>query len=306
MERPALGLSDGVLRPPFRAASSIFAPSVRRSAENVFQREPVVLRCIRALRRVVVLVCAPLVVLVALGVVFAPAAQADCEDIRWKIRWAPDLSGTTGGSLIRVPVCGVGAPSTTPTKPKTRKAKPKEPTRSQLRALRFRPSEEVSATVRERMIEQLAYGEQAEQIRAQIDSGDLKRQFDASMRRQGWSTRDLGDMYSLAYLQLWMVANDRSEISTRVGKAVREDLRRQLALDAKFGRADDATQQELAEWLGSWTVVLGGAINHVSALGDPASIERVREYARELIREPDLLDVDLTQVRLTQRGIERR
>jgi hypothetical protein len=249
------------------------------------------------------LACAPLAALVALAAVLAPAARAECEDIRWEVRWQPDPFGTSGGSLVQVPVCHDATPST---KPKKKKAKRNQPTRSQLRALRYRPSETVSATVRGRMIEQLAHGEQAEAIRAQIDSGDLMRQFDAAMREQGWSTRDLGDMYALSYLQLWLVANDKRRTTTEVDKAVRKDLRRQLALDRNAGGADDATQQELAEWLGSWTVVLAGSINHLRTLGDPARVEEFRGRARELIRAPDLLGVDLTQVRLTRRGIARR
>jgi hypothetical protein len=219
------------------------------------------------------------------------------------VRWQPDPFGTSGGSLTQVPVCHDGAPSTKPAK---KKAKPKQPTRSQLRALRYRPSEAVSATVRRRMIEQLAHGEQADAIRALIDSGDLMRQFGAAMRKQGWSPRDLGDMYSLAYLQLWLVANDKRKTSTAVDKAVRKDLRRRLALDRKVRRASDATQQETAEWLGSWTVVLAGSINHLRTLGDAAAVEAFRENARTLIRAPDLLGTDLQQIRLTRRGIARR
>ncbi len=90
----------------------------------------------------------------------APAAQAACEDIRWEVRWQPDPFGTSGGSLIRVPVCHDGAPSTRA----GRKQQPEEPTRRQLRKLRFAPSEAVAARVRDRMIEQLAWGEQAEQV----------------------------------------------------------------------------------------------------------------------------------------------
>jgi hypothetical protein len=171
---------------------------------------------------------------------------------------------------------------------KKKKAKRKEPPRSQLRTLRFRPSEAVSATVRQRMIERLAHGEQAEEIRAQIDSGDLMRQFDAAMRVEmgelGWSTRDLGDVYTFAYLHLWLVANDKRKISLEIDKAVRKDLRRQLALDPKFGRADDVTQQETAEWFGSWTVVLTGSINYLGTLGDPARVEEFREHVRDRIR----------------------
>jgi hypothetical protein len=250
-----------------------------------------------ALRRVVV-ACA----LIALAAVVAPTAQAACDDVRWEVRWQPDPFGTSGGSLIRVPVCHDATATPRP----SRKVKPNGPTRSQLRALRFRASDAVSATVRQRMIQQLAHGEQADAIRTQIESGDLMRQFSAQMRKQGWSTRDLGDMYALAYLQLWLVANDQRSIRTEVDRAVRKDLRRQLALDRRAGGASDARQQETAEWLGSWTVVLAGSINHLRTLGDPARVEDFRDRARKLIRAPDLLGVDLTKIRLTRRGIERR
>jgi hypothetical protein len=235
------------------------------------------------------------------SVALAAPAHAACDEIRRETRWQPDPFGMTGGSLAYVPVCRADdAPRAKP-----KRAKPK-PTRAQLRALRYRPSEAVSAKVRARMIEHLAQGPQAEEIRAFIDSGDLMRQFNGSMRTQRWSRRDLGDMYSLAYIQLWLVANDKPSTTGKVDEAVRRDLRAQLALDRKVRRAKDKVQQEAAEWLGSWTVVLGGSINHLRTLGDPALVDEFRAHARELIAAPDLLGVDLTRIRLTRHGIARR
>lgn len=242
--------------------------------------------------------------LVLLFALVAAPARADCDDIRWEIKWQPDPFGTTGGQLIRVPVCR----STDGSKPKAearKKKKPKEPTKAQYRALRFKPSEAVSAAVRGRMIDQLAHGEQADQIRALIDSGDLMRQFNASMGTIGWSARDYADMYANAYIQLWLAANGESRTSSATDKAVRAQLRRQFALDAKVRRASDAVQQENAEYLGSWVVVLIGSINHVRAQGDAAAVEALRENLRERVDSADLLDVDLTEVELTRRGIER-
>jgi hypothetical protein len=43
-----------------------------------------------------------------------------------------------------------------------------------------------------------------------------------------------------------------------------------------------------AEWLGSWTVVLAGSINHLRTLGDTAAVD------------------EFQQIRLTRRGIARR
>ena len=252
-------------------------------------------------RRHLALVCGQLVVLVGLAALVAPAAHAACKNVRWEIRWQPDPFGTSGGSLIQVPVCRDAAPRTKPTS-----TKPIAPTRSQLRALRYSPSATVSATVRRRMVEQLAHGDQADSIRAQIESGDLIHQFHAQVRQLGWSTHDLGDMYALAYLQLWLVANGQDRTRTEVDRAVRKDLRSRLALDRSAGGAGDAAQQEIAEWLGSWTVVLAGTINNLRKLGDPTRVADFRNHARDLIRAPDLLGVDLTRVRLTRHGIERR
>ena len=90
-----------------------------------------------------------------LALVAAPA-HADCDEIRWETRWQPDPFGTSGGSLIRVPVC-VTKDGSKP-KPKAEKKQRKEPTKAQYRTLRFTPTEAVSATVRQRMIDQLAHG----------------------------------------------------------------------------------------------------------------------------------------------------
>jgi hypothetical protein len=260
-----------------------------------------------AARRVIACACLSLAVWVVLAGLVAPPANAECDDIRWEIRWSPDLTGTTGGSLIRVPVChGFNGPSAKPEK-KKRKAPPTEPTRKQLRALRYRPSDAVSETVRRRLVEQLAYGDQAEAARTQIESGDLMRQFSESLRDQTkWSTRDVGDMYTFAYLQLWLGVNNRTTVKSAVVRAVREELRRRLALDRRVGGARDAKQQEIAEWFGSWTVALIGYRNHLRQLGDTGGLDAHREHMRDLMTEPDMLDVDLAQIRLTRRGIEHR
>jgi len=257
------------------------------------------------MRRLVALTCGPAVAFVMLAALFAPAAHAECEKIVWQTRWQPDPFGTSGGSVIRVPVCRDGTPSTKPNRAK-QKSKPKQPTNAQLRALRFTPSDVVSATVRQRMIEQLAHGEQAEQIRAMIASGELMRQFHSNLRAHGRSTRDVADAYAESYTTLWMIVNGRATLKGSTAKAVHKELRRQLALDPRVRRASDATQQETAEWFGSWTAALAGSMNYVRTLGDPARVKEYREKVRTTLMAPDLFDTDLAKIRLTSRGIERR
>jgi hypothetical protein len=259
----------------------------------------------------VAVLCASLIALVALGGVLASPARAECDDVRWELRnqWNPFGGGL---NLIRVPVCyDFGSPATKPQKKKGKKAKPKGPTRKQLRALRFKPSPEISAEVRERLLDELVgdgVGEEADKAREIISSGNLLAQFEASVREQqpDWSTRDLGDMFTFAYLQLWLTANEKSKVSTPVGKAVREDLRSQLALDRDLARTGDANQQERAEWIGSMTVALIGSVNAARAAGDAASVEANLDYLRERVDDFDMFRTDLTQIRLTKRGLARR
>jgi hypothetical protein len=257
----------------------------------------------------VAVLCAVLIALVAVGGVFASPARAECDDIRWELRnvWNPFGGGL---SLVRVPVChDFSSPTTEPGKKKRKKAAPKEPTRQQLRALRFAPKARISADVRERLLDELvgdAQGESADQARQIIGSGNLLAQFHAAVRRQGWSTRDLGDMFTLAYIQLWLTANQKTKVKTPVVKAVRKDLRSQLALDRDLARTGDAAQQERAEWIGSMTVALIGSVNAAMAAGDPAAVESNRDYLRERVDDFDLFRTDLTQIRLTKRGIARR
>lgn len=261
---------------------------------------------VAAVRSRLALLCAVLIVAVALTGTFASTARAECDDVRWELRnqWNPFGGGL---NLIRVPVCyDHSSPST---KPQTKKAKRKGPSRKQLRALRFVPSEEISADVRERLLDELVgdtQGDTADRAREFIVSGSLLTQFQESVRKQGWSTRDLGDMFSFAYVQLWLHANEKTELKTTIVSAVRRDLRRQLALDRDLYRSSDEGQQERAEWIGSTAVALIGSLNAARQAGDQASVAANLDYLRERVDDFDLFRVDLTDIRLTRRGIERR
>jgi hypothetical protein len=271
---------------------------------------PIVLRHVAMVRSRVAFLCAALIALVALSGVFASPARAECDDIRWELRnqWNPFGGGL---NLIRVPVCyDFGSPATKPEKKQEKKkAKRTRPTRKQLRALRYVPSPAISADVRQRLLDELvgdAQGETADKAREIIGSGNLLAQFHASVRVGGWSTRDLGDMFANGYIQMWLAANEKSRISGPVVKAVGKDLRSQLALDRDLARSGDAAQQERAEWIGSMTAALIGSVNAAKATGDPASVAANLDYLRERADDFDLFRTDLTQIRLTKRGIARR
>lgn len=235
----------------------------------------------------------------------AGPATASC---RSEVRFIPDLSGLTGGSLGLVTVCdgpeGAGSKSSATEK---KRSAPKKPTARQVRTLRYVKRASVSARVRDRMIGRLAHGPDAEAIRVQIASGDLMRQFDGAIGKLGWRTNDLVDMYEQAYIVMWLAVDPvRSTTSKKVDEAVRRDIRDKLALDAAFRRMSDAEQQELAEWLGSWTVVLAGSLNTITAQGDAARTAAYRQEVRRMVQRRELLGVDMTRVKLTSKGIERR
>ncbi|HEY8583326.1 MAG TPA: DUF6683 family protein [Capillimicrobium sp.] len=259
------------------------------------------------LRRLSVVALAALAAAAAIAAP-APAADETCEQIQLEHRYVPDPFGTTGGQLILVPVC-VDGPAAEPTpKPSPKPAPQAQPTPAQMRALRFRPTAAVSEDVRQRLIDRLAHGEHADALRQEIAAGRLMAEFRRGMRGQAhrWSPRDLGDVYAQVYVYPWLSVNGETQTSAAVDEAVRRDLRRRLALDPRVRRASDGEQQAIAEWLGSWAVVVIGAYQALRAVGDAEALERFRGEVRTLVREPDLLGVDLQAVRLTPRGIEPR
>jgi hypothetical protein len=245
------------------------------------------------------IVLATAVLAVAALLPAGPAAAADClpEPV-----FTPDYFGGGGGTITPIVVCDDDVGGGSNAKP----VRNKRATAGQLRRLRYAPEASVSAKVHERLSARLALGENAEAIRAEIATGVLMRDFDAAVKSIGWRTNDLADEYATAYIQLWLAVNDRDRTSKRVDEAVRADIRTKLALDAKFRRMRDAEQQELGEWLGSWTVVLVRTMNIVEDGGDQALTDTLRSRIRDEVARDEVLGVDLTRIKLTRKGIERR
>ena len=234
----------------------------------------------------------------ALTATFAASAQAQCRNV-----WAPSPEG---GQLILI--CGTEAPDRAPTPPKRRGGdKPPRATKQQIAALRFRSDEAVSAEVRAAMVQRLAYGEQADAIRAQIESGDLVAQASRNLRdAYRWSPNDLADVYAQTLLQLWLIYDDSDSTSTATDRAVRADVRQRLALDRHVRGAGDAEQQEYAETMLSWTTVIAGTYQQYRAVADADGLQRWRARTRELAESSELLGIDLADVRLTRDGIVER
>ena len=122
------------------------------------------------------------------------------------------------------------------------------------------------------------------------------------MRKQGWSTRDFGDQYTMAYMALWAVVRNHDTVSDPIAKAVRADLRKRLALDKSVRRASDTAKQAHIERLASWTVILASDRIRAKASGDREVLQRVQRSARDFARQPDALGVDLANVMLSRKG----
>ena len=159
---------------------------------------------------------------IALGV--ATPAHAQCT-----VRWQPGLFGGPGST---VPVCDQGASAAQPkAKVPTAKQRKRTPTRAHLRTLRFTPRATVSTEVFERLVARFSHEGGPDAVRAELQRVAPMTQTRRSLKALKFSSRDLGDAYSHAFIVLWTVVNGRPVVSEKSVKGVRADLRAQLALE---------------------------------------------------------------------------
>lgn len=233
----------------------------------------------------------------------APSAHAGCQNV-----YQADLSGQTGGSLVLVctpdptPSGGGSGSGSSPTEPK----KPKRATAKQLRTLRFVPQASAEKTVQAELVR--AFGNTGDpeldaKQTASIESGALTRQFRVNLRRQRWSTRDVGDYYALAYLTGWSVMHDGRTTSTKVDRAVRRVLKDRLARQARFRRMNDTQQHAYAERLAAWTAVLAGNYAAAKRDGDKDGMAEAAYNAEHRLADDDLLGAYIDDAKLSSKGI---
>lgn len=242
------------------------------------------------------------VVAAMVGAASMPAsAGAACT-----VRWQPGLFGGPGST---VPVCESG-PSGATKKPrpaaKKPRSKPKVPTRSQYRTLRFTPRATVSARVEDALVRRLAGAGSPDDVRQRLRDSRLLPQFSSATRSLGGSSRDIADVYASSLLIVWSTVRGTDRWNTKVARAVRTEIRRQFALDRGIRRASDAVKQERAEWLASWTVLLTAQWLTYRREGDSAAASAWQRRVRSEARQSDLLGVDVATLRLSSKGITRR
>lgn len=156
---------------------------------------------------------------------------------------------------------------------------------SAVAALDFRRDPAVTAREQERAIAHLQRsGGHAEALEARIRSGAMLDEFDALLRRYGYSPTNLGDVLA-AYLVLsWEVANGRDATAQPDGlRAVRRQLAGPLAgVDAVAG-LDGAAKQAQAERSAYLALLATMLARELEGGNDRARLEALRDSVRRSV-----------------------
>lgn len=156
---------------------------------------------------------------------------------------------------------------------------------SAVAALDFRRDPAVTAREQERAIAHLRRsGGRSEALEARIRSGAMLDEFDALLRRYGYSPTNLGDVLA-AYLVLsWEVANGRDATAQPDGlRAVRRQLAGPLAgVDAVAG-LDGAAKQAQAERSAYLALLATMLARELEGGNDRARLEALRDSVRRSV-----------------------
>lgn len=122
------------------------------------------------------------------------------------------------------------------------------PPASDVSPARFQSSSRVRDRVVQRFVALLdqSDGLERDQIRAFLESGSLKRDFDAVLDKFGFDKHNLADVVSAYYIGMWEVGNGRY-MSDQQARAVRAALAPALVRDTNLGALSQEQKQEAAE-----------------------------------------------------------
>jgi hypothetical protein len=194
-----------------------------------------------------------------------------------------------------------------------RRAKARERRQLERRArkLRFVPAAQVSERVFADVVANFAppAGPRSAELQAQLQATPpMKIYNEVFAPSTGWSRRDAADVYATSLLHLWLTIDPATRTTAKVDEAVRAEIRAAMAGSRSVWAASDADQQELAERIASWTVVLIGQFSwlkqNAHALPpDAPSPEEFRDALVNIGMSSHLFGVDLSAVKLTRKGI---
>jgi hypothetical protein len=187
-------------------------------------------------------------------------------------------------------------------KPKQRKQRVRRPSPRQLAALRFVPAPEVTQGVYQRVIDEVGPSIDPAVLTGQLDAA--KTEFREFLERIRWSSSNLADVAAFSLVQGYVTWHQVTRLSEPGLKALRRDVRANLALQKRVRRLSDARQQEIAEILELRVIFFLDARNDAVALGDSAGVAVARADIREWTET--IFDVDVNEIRLTRRGLVAR
>lgn len=182
---------------------------------------------------------------------------------------------------------------------------PDEVPRAAVEALSFRADAAVTARERERTIKHLSRqpGGGGE-VAAGIRSGAVWREFDALLRRYGYSSQNLGDVLAAHLVISWEIVNGRDSTRVPLGqRAVRRQLMGPLSRVQAVAGMDDAGKQAQAERTAYMTMIAAAAYQELKDGRDPAQLASLQHNLRESVERSG---VDLERLELTDGGLLQR
>jgi hypothetical protein len=168
--------------------------------------------------------------------------------------------------------------------------------RFELGAFNFRPTVEISAAVERETVQAIAGqrpNSSPDELLRQFQQARLKPQFDALLRKYGYSPDNLADVI-VAYAVLSWEAFSQGVVTRAQIDGATAMLREALAQTPRLAALPDAEKQRTAEKL-AYAALLG--VGAMRSSPDPQfSREQVRNHVRQT------LGIDFARVRLTHRG----
>lgn len=182
----------------------------------------------------------------------------------------------------------------------SRPAPASEPSDAAIRTLSFRHDPEVSARVRQSVLDHMAGQPDGPALDA-VRSGKLLDAFDRLLRQYAYSPDNLGDVLAAYLIISWEIVNDRDSTKVRAGlKAVRRQLIVPLAKLPKYMSMSDAEKQSQAERTAYMTMIAVGASESLKQAGDATRLQALQKSVRAGALESG---IDLEKLELTDGGL---
>jgi hypothetical protein len=240
--------------------------------------------------------------LLVLGAALAPAPAGAQDGPVTAYLDAVDAWAT--GERLRQLLPDETSTTTRPSKPTKPKQRPRQPTRRQLAALRFERTDAIRQQNYQAIMDRLEPGYDPAAVVAEFDR--LLAQQHGNMRKSDVrvSSSNIADVAAWTLLLSYAQYHERTTLSDRGVRAVRDAARRSFALDRQARRLADAEAQQVAEKLELRTYLRLGDLffgrQNADAPREQAALDELSTWIQ------DVYGVDLERVRFTRKGLVER